>query len=676
MSVAIMEGPKSHWISLLVFFSCVCVGLGSVVNFGVVFEWWGKLAFSSQTHTVGLVLDTSNISRQLDNLSDIVLTTGTIAGQNRCNLTKYFVAEVEKIASNINDTRLDVSDFLQSFSETSRQKRSNRFSNRAGYVVGSSLGLATDSEINDLVSQINAEHTHTYKVLNKFISSLDVTGKQLHRFRMATNKIELASQGLTHHINQSDMIMASLDADIVLSQTLNFLAIAAMNLQSEVAKMLNALENQVETFRLSPVFLPPNELIKILRVLQDQDDVRLLFPASPKFLSSFYDVSKVIVRKSGTQFLFLVRIPLKSDQLMFDLFRLTPLWHSAPNSSAWSRRVEIENDYLAVTQDSTYFTPLKDLGQCVGSRSLTVCTPKYGFSNPRNTDCIMSLYKNYETVSSLCSFSFKADYSPSFVKVGNSWISSSPSELQANEVCPKTNPRMITIPAGISKIPANDSCQIVGDLFKLPSFIASQHENNDDINIIPLTDFPVMPSPLELKDTLKILHLEKMDSFTHTQIALLASQSKTTPQKLFPYRNTIIAILITLILLGLFTIGKCIFSTGRMCSLSYLRSRRERPNHSDKKPADKFSCQVPQVPLLLNPNMQNNPPRLPTRPAPRRHVVQPPRNLEPKLGPEPEPQYEDMVTHVNLSCIFEIERGVTVKKKIKIYICWRDGTNR
>ena len=190
---------------------CVVSGYSSVVNQGVVFEGWGDLAFSSQTHTLGLVLDTSNITKQLEKLSKIVLTTGTVASEHTDNLTPYFVEEVKKIAVNINETRDDISNFLHSFSETNRPNRQRRFTNIAGYVIGSSLGLATDSEINDLVSQINAEHTHTHKVMNQVISHLEVTDKQLGRLGKATNKIELAYQGLTHHTRKTGNRWNTLD---------------------------------------------------------------------------------------------------------------------------------------------------------------------------------------------------------------------------------------------------------------------------------------------------------------------------------------------------------------------------------------------------------------------------------------------------------------------------------
>ena len=474
-------------------------------------------------------------------------------------------------------------------------------------------------------------HTHTHKVLNQVISHLEVTDKQLGRLGKATNKIELAYQGLTHHIRQTDKLLASLNRDIVLSQSINFLAFAAMNLQSEVAKVLNAIESQVETFRLSPVFLPPNEFLQILVTLQDH--VKLLFPPTPKYLSSFYDVSKVIVRRTGDKFMFLVRIPLKSDELKFDLFKLTPLWHSAPNGSAWSRRVDIENDFLAVRKDSKYFTPLKDLGQCVGSRSLTVCTPKYGFASPHNPECLMALYKNHATVSSMCSFKYKDDYSPSFVKVGNSWISSSPRALQASEVCP-TKSRRIKIPAGISQLAAHDSCQIVGDSFKLPSFVNSQQEVSI-ITIFPALDFPDLPTPTELKDTLKVLHLGKIDTFSHTQIALLASQSKITPHKLFPYRNTLIAILVTICVIGLCVVGRCIFSYARTCDLTSLVAKHGTFKISDKKTTGNVRTHEAHSSRTLNSPLLHPRPRSPTRPIPRPTTLQVPCNS---------PDYEDMVS--------------------------------
>ena len=560
-----------------------CCGVGvscTIVNHGVVFEEYGDLAFSSQTHTLGLVLETTNITDRLTRLSKLVHTAGEVAQEKVDTLTPYFVSETIKIAKTINETERDLSNFIRSFSDTSRNDRVKRFTNLMGYFIGSSLGLATDSEIQDLVKQINQEHTDTHKVLNQVISHLEVTDKQLDRLGKAATQIELAYIGLAHHIRGTDQLMAKLNRNVVLSQSINFMAFAAMNLQAEVAKVLNAIENQVETFRLSPIFLPPDEFLKILVTLQDH--VSLLFPPTPRYLSSFYDISKVIVKKAGTRFMFLVRIPLKSDPLKFDLFRLNPLWHSAPNGSAWARKIVLEEEYLAIRKDSKYFTPLKDLGQCAASRSLTVCSPKHGFGAPGKVDCMLALFKNDPSVDSVCQFLYKDGFSPSFVKIGSSWIASSPRTLQANEVCPDKS-TVFKIPAGISQITMRDRCQIVGNDFQLPSFLSTQQEDRL-IHIIPPLDFPKMPTPTQLQDTLKIMKLDKIGSFTHTQIALIGKHSGIEAHKEFPYRNSIIIILVSLgLVAGLIAaraVVKC-YQTFQCCGLSYLRSPKVKEEAKD-----------------------------------------------------------------------------------------------
>ena len=143
------------------------------------------------------------------------------------------------------------------------------------------------------------------------------------------------------------------------------------------------------------------------------------------------------------------------------------------------------------------------------------------------------------------------------------------------------------------KLTAKDSCHIAEIVLKVPSFINRQQEIGV-ITIFPPLDFSEMPSPLELKDTLKIMHLEKIDSFTHTQIALLASQSKITPHKLFPYRNTIIAILVTISIIGLCIIGKCIFNSVRTCGRSNLLPIRVPGSLTVRKPTDSYTRQVSQ----------------------------------------------------------------------------------
>ena len=605
---------KMEWVWWMVLVGCASWGSPTIVNQGVIVEHYGDLAFSSQLHSVALTFNVQNITNQLGRLSKLVVAAANVAQEKPDTLTPYFVTETMKIARVINETGKDVQNFVRSFSDTSKKERAKRYTTLLGYFAGSILGLATDSEIDDLVSQINKEQTNTHSVLNQVISHLEVTDKQLDRLGKATNQIELAFIGLAHHIRQTDTLMTQLNKDVVLSQSINFMAFAAMDLQAEVSKILNAIESQVETFRLSPVFLSPDQFLEVLVKLQDS--VALLFPPTPRFLSSFYDVSKVMVKKMGTRFIFLVRIPLKSDTLKFDLYRLNPLWHSAPNGSAWARKVDLDSDYLAVRKDSKYYTPLKDLGQCAASRSLTVCTPKHGFATSSNVDCMIALFRNDPSVNSVCPFSYKEKYSPSFVKVGNFWIASSPHALQANEVCPSKS-TVISIPAGVSRIVMKDNCQIVGDEFRLPSFITSQ-QRDITIDIIPPLDFPDMPSPSQLQSTLKELKLDRIGSFSHTQIALIANQARITPHKLFPYRNVIIAILVTvgvLVGIGLIRVLMKLRHSLNCCGLAHLISTRNP--QASRRSEGVTEVPTPRQPVVSpRPNPTHTPRIPPIRSAP------------------------------------------------------------
>ena len=541
----------------------------NLINHGVVFEHFGDLSVCSRTHTLGLVFRTTNVSRQVGILSQMIQAAGLVANEQKGALTPYFVQEVTKITHSVNETAADLSEFLQSFSDTPTH-RVKRSTNLLGYLAGSVLGLATDDELEDLVQLVNADRKGTHVVLNQETSYMEVTDRQMGRLTRATMQIENAYLGLVNHIRKTDAHMASLDRHMVLGQVLTFLGFSAMEIQNEVAKIVSAIENMVQTFRLSPVFLSPSEFLKALVNLQDSAD--LLFPPTKKFLSSYYDVSRVIVKKIGDDFIFMVRIPLMSDKLPFDLYKVNSFWHRSVNRSEWARKADIDDEFLAVRKDSKYFSSLKNLDACVGSRSLTVCAPKHGYQSRDSASCLMALFLNIKSVDNVCIFKYKEDFAPSFTKVGGSWIASSGDDIVATEVCPSTSSK-VTIKEGISEIKIKDNCEVVGDSFKLPAFINRQ-QHQKEIQIITPIKFPDMPSPTEIHDSLADLHLEHLDTFSQAEIHVL-HQHSINLHKVFYFSGVLIALVVVALLLITSCVikhAKRLASLCNCCGIGHLRS--------------------------------------------------------------------------------------------------------
>ena len=538
-------GCWRYLLLLAVVFKGICT-FDTLVSKGVVFATHGKVAFSAKTHTLALSFDTFQVLRQLQLLSKRAATIAVIARESHDPLASKFQHESLKIAESINITINDFVDFAITFSESAnikggevtREKRSNLL----GYLTATTLGLITDEELEDLVKQVNSETSNTHTVLNKIISHLSVTDLQLTRLTNAAAQVQTAMEGLTHHIRKTDEIMASLRTDIVLAQSLNFLSFAALDIQSEVQKIITAIEGQIQTLRVSPLFLPPGEFLSILGKLQDE--VSLLRPPTFKYLPFFYDISKVVVQKSGTKFLFFVRIPLKSDDQDFDLFKVTPVWHPFSNGT-WSRKLQTEDKFLAARTDLKLFAVLPDLSNCVDSRSLTVCTPISRSTSGSVHNCLISLFTNSTSAEADCPFLLKSSYSPYFLNNGKTWIATSPTDVVANEVCPAST-RSIKIPKGLSEVTLGDNCKLIGDQFQIEPHVNSQQAERE---ILFLKDYscPVLPTPTRLQGTLNELKLDRVSTFSHAQIALLDTHSRINVHKQMPYRNLFISIFVLLI---------------------------------------------------------------------------------------------------------------------------------
>ena len=488
--------------------------LDTVITKGVVFDRTTDLAFSAQSHVLVLTFDLRQVFDQLDAVFKMTVTAAKRAREKPDPLTALFVHETLKIAKTVNDSIADLRNFQLTFEreKPAREKRS-----LFGWVIGRSLGLATDDELQDLVDQINMKDVKTHTMINQLVSHISVTDKQLARLVKAAENVNSVLTGLTQHLHATDEIMAGLRRDIVLAQTLNILAFSAVDIQQEVIKIISAVERQLQVLRISPLFLPPNVFVEILTKLQD--DVQLLRPPTSKFLPFHYEQARLSLDMRGDTLYFFLELPLKADSQQFSLYQITPLWYPLVNSS-WSRKVETPDKFLAVRSDFKIFALLQDLSACVVSNTLTVCSPTTNFLSLPVDNCAVGLFANATNIDDYCLFAYKQSYSPFFLKNGEGWIATTPQVISAKEVCPTTT-RHIEIPRGISQFSLQENCGLVGNNFKLESQGKTLQQPRE---VVIVHDYTIPDVPLSgpVTDAISTLQLSHVPSFTATQLAMLA----------------------------------------------------------------------------------------------------------------------------------------------------------
>ena len=207
--------------------------IDTVISRGVVFSKIGQVAFASKTHTLGLSLDLDHINAHLIKMAKTAMVTANTVVRFENPLTPYFNKEVARVARTINSTMLDLNDFATTF-DPREARRQKRYTNLLGWAASTVLGLATEEELADLASQINENQENTKTMINKIISHVTLTDRQIERLTKATTQVEMAYEALTHHVRKTDKVLANMQTEVVFGQKLNVLVFAALETQAEV----------------------------------------------------------------------------------------------------------------------------------------------------------------------------------------------------------------------------------------------------------------------------------------------------------------------------------------------------------------------------------------------------------------------------------------------------------
>ena len=203
-------------IPLFVLFSSA---FAYTVSNGVYFSEPEMAVTVTATHNIVLKLNTT---RGLERIAQVrqSLIDAVNSSPHAHPFTSHFTSELQGLLRTLNTYQQTLQAYIKTGQAASRRPKRTPL---IGHLVATVFGLPTNDEIDDLVSQINQHEKKEKAVINKVVSTLSVTDRQVSRLTKASEKAALAVTALRGHVKKIDSNLAKLDTNLILVESLNFL---------------------------------------------------------------------------------------------------------------------------------------------------------------------------------------------------------------------------------------------------------------------------------------------------------------------------------------------------------------------------------------------------------------------------------------------------------------------
>ena len=484
---------------------------------------------------------------------------------------QHYTAQLKELSSALTDKEADFRAFLETLNTTPHTHRRKR--NLAGQVVATLFGLPTDEEIQNIVQQINTHEEKEKKVINKAISSLEVTNTQVARLTSATKKARLALMALRGHFKKIDAALANVSTNLVLVETLDFLEFAGERAINEINRIINLIERIQITAKVPPELLKPEIFKEILNMMQNKN-IKLIYASTNRFVPTYYRIAEATIKLIGNIFYVIVRIPLKTEE-EYLLYRNKPLWVPY-NSSRWARKVTEVGEYIAVRRDKKVAIELDNLKTCVINEDNTLCAPRQNTIAYTTPTCLLTLLK--DDPPTVCDYKYTTNMKIQFIKLDNYWIGSVQRKTIVEEVCDDvTSSRKIILKPGINVIPVREGCKVVGETFALPKH-SVRGTTTKKISVV-FPPYVISPSQHLNITNLEDLNLEVVAPMKKATLKFLAYTHQIAYNKsnLHAYTNTTGIIVLLFVIAVIAVVVKF---RGRCCTFIATRNRGRNQPHT------------------------------------------------------------------------------------------------
>ncbi|KAG8244431.1 hypothetical protein J6590_022347 [Homalodisca vitripennis] len=332
----------------------------------------------------------------------------------------------------------------------------------------------TKDQITILGNMQSEISTHS-RAINKVISTLKEYDHVMH-ITMARNYI-----GELMQANQMRTLLKYLKLSTALAEDKD-----AINLAVQKMTRLHLAIEDLAAGRMTSNLLPPHQFLKVLTSVESviPPPEKLFLDVKLENLHNFYKIATIQANVTKSQLRVLIRLPLKNDNQLFEIFNVIAYPVYDPSLTKWVKW-DVADQKLVISKDrQTYslYSPDVFARECKFGK-LTVC-PLSGalLSVYKRPNCVVNLLMKEHVT--LCSRNLISGLQfPVLIRTPTRWLYTTSEETKVILNCfgRDANPNVSAITLkGEGEIPKHDRCDLIADGYRVTArFIGSSTYSSD-----------------------------------------------------------------------------------------------------------------------------------------------------------------------------------------------------
>ncbi|XP_072152494.1 uncharacterized protein [Bemisia tabaci] len=398
--------------------------------------------------------------------------------------------------------------------------------------IGSSFhylfGLSTDEEtskLNNKLLNLKAVTSENHHDIEQQISILG----DIHNFEEKSKNIIQDIAKATEHIDEKfekvantyinetnfKFIMVSKYFDV--SFFLKEIQFSILQIKDNIFKLKIALQSAAHG-TLTEFLMSKRKLLSVLSKIQAHlpPQYSLIFPIRSTQISKFYNLISCHAILIDNKIRIFLNIPLKTENRVFDLYKLAPLPHNVKNVSV-SIYIDPPHPYVAISKNKETYLPLdeEEINKC-HNKAIMICPANIPIRSFKPKTCIFSLIRNMSSdIINYCDrIVTTRNRAPLFYKpqLDNIWIYSVANPVTAILQCPedgeKVGKQVELVGNNYTNIPPK--CSLSADTFRIDaSEIFNSIENSETTSFFT----PTIKNLISQKDSILLHNLTKDPTF-------------------------------------------------------------------------------------------------------------------------------------------------------------------
>ena len=356
-----------------------------------------------------------------------------------------------------------------------------------GGLLSQLFGVATQKSmhaVKEYIAGLSDAQNSLSHIVEQSLTIVNRTINHVKRNEVTLNKLINVTNNMKMDINHLSSKIKELEPQVLYNRLMSLVHDTVHAITTSLREIyfdlsqLNLFTSQLIDGQLPVMLVPPEELYKTLKDIEDQLPRTLMLPYPLSNMKNYYkSLQTVLIPGNNFELHIVTAVPLIRQDSMYELFEAVTVPVPCENQSQ-SLTYSLESDYIALSADrQSYMVPDSAFARlCIGTH-LTFCNLRYPILNVNTYNtCVYSLItRSIFKVTKFCKWNSIPESTMPVIKylMEGKWLISTRKRLNYDIICNEfgVNTKYVTsqkIGPGISLLELKLGCSISSKLFYIP----------------------------------------------------------------------------------------------------------------------------------------------------------------------------------------------------------------